>query len=167
MAERTARDIRWRGGYDRAMLLAQSGDSLEIYHPLLQRLLELWHVKRGQRPMPARADFDVLELRDWLGNLMLLDVLEGATEFRYRLYGSVLASYYGRDLTGRSTAALPPETRSIVCREYGEVCASRRPMMVERKRSVRHSARIVAKLILPLSRDDGDADMLLIASYVL
>ena len=54
-----------------------------------------------------------------------------------------------------------------MCREYGEVCASRRPMMVERKRSVRHSARIVAKLILPLSRDDGDADMLLIASYVL
>jgi hypothetical protein len=160
-------DIRRHGPYDREMLLAQSGDSLEIHHPLLRQLLDLWNVKRGQRAMPARADFDVFELRDWLGNLMLVDVLEGAREFRYRLYGTILASYYGRDLTGRSTAALAPETRDIVCREYGEVCVSRSPMMVERKRSVRHSARIVAKLILPLSTDDRDPDMLLIASYVL
>lgn len=54
-----------------------------------------------------------------------------------------------------------------MCREYGEVCISRRAMMVERRRSVQHSARIVAKLILPLSTDEVVADMLLVASYVL
>lgn len=149
------------------MQLAQSSEPLEIHHPLLQRLLELWQLKRGQRLMPARADFDVFELKDWLGNLMLVEVEEGATEFRYRLYGSVLASYYDRDLTGRSTVALPPPTREIVCREYREVCITRRPMTVERKRSVQHSARIVAKLILPLSATDDVTDMLLVASYVL
>jgi hypothetical protein len=138
-----------------------------ISHPLLQRLLDLWHAKRGDRPMPARADFDVFELKDWLGNLMLVEVLDGAREFRYRLYGSVLASYYGRDLTGKLTGALPPQTRATVRREYAGVWASRRPSVVERQRSVRHSARMVAKLILPLSADGVVVDMILVASYPL
>ncbi len=149
------------------MLRARDDASLEIHHPLLERLLDLWNAKRAGRPMPIRADFDVLELKDWLGNLMLLDVLPGATAFRYRLYGTVLASYYGRDLTGKHTAALAPETRDVVCREYAEVCVSRSPMMVERKRSVKHSERVVAKLILPLAGADGAVHMILVASYPL
>jgi hypothetical protein len=117
--------------------------------------------------MPVRGDFDVLELKDWLGNLMLIEVLPDATEFRYRLYGSVLASYYDRDLTGKLTDVLPPETRDTVRREYAEVCAARRPMTIERKRSVKHSERMVAKLILPLAGPDGGVHMILVASYLL
>jgi hypothetical protein len=141
--------------------------SLDNYHPLLRRLLDLWNAKRGERLMPVRADFDVFELKDWVGNLMIIEVLPGAAEFRYRLYGSVLASYYDRDLTGRLTEGLPPETRDTVRREYAEVCAVRRPMMVERKRSVKHSERMVAKLILPLAGPDGNVHMMLVASYPL
>ena len=149
------------------MLSAPKDVSLAIEHPLLLRLLEMWTAKCGERRMPARADFDVLELKDWLGNLMLIDVLEDASEFRYRLYGSVLASYYGRDLTGKLTTVLPPEARDVVRGEYAEVCASCRPFMVTRKRSVRHSAHMVAKLILPLSVDGATVDMILVASYLL
>src|SRR5216684_4465983 len=143
------------------------GSPLQIQHPLLQRLLDLWNTKCDGRLMPARLDFDVFELRDWLGNLMLIDVLDDASEFRYRLYGSVLAAYYNRDLTGKLTATLAPETRDIVRREYGEVCVLRRPMTVERKRSVKHSERMVAKLILPLAGPDDAVHMILVASYPL
>lgn len=153
--------------YDAAMLPACDDASLDNYHPLLRRLLDLWNAKRGERLMPVRADFDVFELKDWLGNLMLIEVLPGATEFRYRLYGSVLASYYDRDLTGKLTKVLPPETRDIVRREYAELCAIRRPKMIERKRSVKHSERMVAKLILPLGGADGEVHMILVASYPL
>jgi hypothetical protein len=149
------------------MLTACDDTSLETYHPLLRRLLDLWNAKRGDRLLPVRADFDVFELKDWLGNLMLIEVLSGATEFRYRLYGSVLASYYDRDLTGKLTDALPPETRDTVLREYAAVCAARRPMTIERKRSVKHSERTVAKLILPLGGPDGAVQMILVASYPL
>src|SRR5713226_1460082 len=126
------------------MLTARTETSLDIHHPLLRRLLDLWNAKRGDRPMPVRADFDVFELKDWLGNLMLIEVLPEASEFRYRLYGSVLASYYNRDLTGKLTATLPPETRDIVGRENAEACLTRRPMMIERRRSVKQSTRMVA-----------------------
>ncbi len=153
--------------YDPSMPPPGSDVPLEIKHPLLRRLLDLWNVKRDGRVMPARADFDVFELKDWLGNLMLIEVLDGASEFRYRLYGSVLAAYYSRDLTGKLSDTLPPETRDIVRREYGEVCAARRPMLVERRRSVKQSTRMVAKLILPLASDGLAVDMILAASYPL
>ncbi len=163
----TPQDILNPDAYDRAMSSAPHDDPTEIRHPLLRRLLAMWEAKCGDRMMPTRADFDVLELKDWLGNLMLIEVLDGATEFRYRLYGSVLASYYGRDLTGKLTAAMLPETRDLVRREYAQVCAARRPMMVERRRSVKHSTRLVAKLILPLATDGATVDMILVASYPL
>jgi hypothetical protein len=60
-----------------------------------------------------------------------------------------------------------PETRDLVRREYAQVCAARRPMMVERRRSVKHSTRLVAKLILPLATDGATVDMILVASYPL
>jgi hypothetical protein len=164
---RAAQDILRGTLYDRAMLPVRDDASLDNYHPLLRRLLDLWNVKRGNRLMPVRADFDVFELKDWLGNLMLIEVLAGATEFRYRLYGSVLASYYDRDLTGKLTEVLPPETRDTVRREYAELCALRRPMMIERKRSVKHSERMVAKLVLPLGGPDGNVRMIMVASYLL
>jgi hypothetical protein len=169
----TQQDILKRQPYDRAMqhdrAMQPAFDEflLQNHHPLLQRLLGLWNTKRGERLMPVRADFDVFELKEWLGNLMLIEVLPGATEFRYRLYGSVLASYYDRDLTGKLTDALSPETRETVRREYAAVCASRRPMMIERKRSVKHSERMVAKLVLPLAGPDGAVRMILVASYPL
>jgi len=163
----TLQDILNPDPYDRAMSSPEQDDPPEIRHPLLQRLLVLWQTKCGDRMMPGRADFDVLELKDWLGNLILIDVLDGAAEFRYRLYGSVLASYYGRDLTGKLTAAMRPETRDLVRREYARVCAARHPMMIERKRSVKHSTRLVAKLILPLAADGVTVDMILVASYPL
>ena len=163
----TPQDILKRPPYDRAMQQASDEFLLQNHHPLLQRLLDLWNIKRGARLMPVRADFDVFELKEWLGNLMLIEVLPGATEFRYRLYGSVLASYYDRDLTGKLTDALSPETRDTVRREYAAVCATRRPTMIERKRSVKHSERMVAKLVLPLAGPDGAVHMILVASYPL
>jgi hypothetical protein len=57
-----------------------------------------------------------------------------------------------------------PEARELLRSEYAQVCAARRPMMVERKRSVKHSTRLVAKLILPLATDGATVDMILVAS---
>jgi hypothetical protein len=139
----------------------------EISHPLLRQLLAFWSAKRGERLAPARADFDVAELKDWLGNLMLIEVIEGGAEFRYRVYGSVLAAYYGHDFTGKTTAVVRPEARELVRAEYGEVCRTRRPLVITRERDVRHAHRTVVKLILPLSGDGTVVDMLLVGSYPL
>ena len=147
------------------MLEEDAAFAAGIGHAKLEGLYRHWLEKRGARLMPARADFDALDLKDWLGNLMLIEVLSGATEFRYRLYGSVLASYYGEDYTGKTTRVVEPDVASRVTREYAEVSRERRPLLVRRKRAVRHSMLTIAKLILPLSADGSTVDMLLVGSY--
>jgi hypothetical protein len=137
----------------------------EARHPLLRSLRDLWETKRGARPMPARADFDVLELKDWLGNLMLIEVLEEGRGFRYRLYGSTLASYYGYDLTGKTTDAVAAELRETVHAEYHLAYSERRPIVVEHERAVHHAKKMVTKMILPLSADGIAVNMLLVAVY--
>jgi hypothetical protein len=159
---------------DRAAATGSTGCVLEeegsafaagIGHPKLELLYRHWLEKRGARLMPARADFDALDLRVWLGHLMLIDVLSGATEFRYRLYGSTLASYYGADYTGKTTRGIASDVADRVTSEYAQVSIERRPLLVQRKRAAPHSLLNIVKLILPLSADGIVVDMLLVGSY--
>jgi hypothetical protein len=147
------------------MLEEEAAFAAGISHAKLERLYRHWLDRRGARLMPARADFDALDLKDWLGNLMLIEVLSGATEFRYRLYGSALAAYYGEDLTGKTTHAVPSDVADRVTREYARVAIERCPLVVRRRRAVQHSMLSIAKLILPLSADGTIVDMLLVGSY--
>jgi hypothetical protein len=109
----------------------------------------------------------VLDLGPWLGNLMLLDVVGDGREFRYRVYGSILAQYYGHDLTGKTTEDVRPEGRELVRQEYRAVLADRLPLLVLRDREVKHRMMPVAKLVLPLSSGGAALDMLLVGAYPL
>jgi hypothetical protein len=131
----------------------------------LVELLAWWRARCGGRKMPSRADFEVGDLKPWLGNLHLLDVEEGGTEFRYRVYGSHIAQYFGKDLTGMTTAVVRSATRDIVRTEYGTVVRERRPMLVQRDRSIAGRDTPVERLILPLSSDGDAADKLMVGSY--
>jgi hypothetical protein len=131
----------------------------------LVELLAFWHARRGTRPMPARGNFDVVGLKPWLGNVHLLDVEEGGLEFRYRVYGSVIAEYFGNDFTGKTTAAVRPEAREIVRHEYRTACRERRPIFVHRQREISGSEQLVERLVLPLSSDGETVDKLLVCSY--
>src|SRR5277367_3406884 len=148
-----------KGLRDGVMLEEEAAFIAGIGHAKLERLYRHWLARRGARSMPARTDFDALDLKDWLGNLMLIEVLAGATEFRYRLYGSILASYYGEDYTGKTTRVVASDVADRVTREYAQVSTERRPLLVRRKRAVQHSMLSIAKLILPLSADGSVVDM--------
>lgn len=141
---------------------------MDLPHPELERLFALWAEKRGTRLMPARSDIDVSELKDWLGQLVLIEVEPGDKEpaFHYRVYGSVLAEWFERDLTRKTDAALNEGARTSVRREYKQVCAQRQPVLTIRERRVNRQPARVAKLVLPLSDDGETVDRLLVASYV-
>src|SRR3546814_21056572 len=68
----------------------------------LLNLYDYWDGKRRGRAFPARADIDPLELGQMLPNLFLVDVLEDAPHFRYRLSGGHVDELPGQRLTGRS-----------------------------------------------------------------
>jgi len=52
--------------------------------------------------MPARADLRPADLREHLPWLVLIDVLPSATDFRYRLIGSLITQYFKIDATGQT-----------------------------------------------------------------
>ena len=71
-------------------------------HPTCVFLRAYWEQKRGDRAMPARADISPAQLKDHLGWVMILEVLPGARDFRYRLIGTLVTQYFSSDSTGRT-----------------------------------------------------------------
>lgn len=131
---------------------------------VLADLHAYWLDRAAGRPMPARADIDVFEMKRWLGHLMLVEMLEGGADYRYRLYGSNVALLFGRDRTGQTMAALPVHARDVVAAEYRRVVETGRPDYVRHRRTLARGSGEIAKLILPLG-DERGVHMLLAAMY--
>ena len=87
--------------------------------PRLAALYDYWDGKRAGRAMPARADIDPVEMRAWLGHLLLIEIAEDG-RFVYRLYGTAFVDSFGVDMTGRSVDELRSEERRV-----GKECRSR------------------------------------------
>lgn len=135
-------------------------------HPKLRELHGFWQHKRGGRPFPQRRDLDVIELWPWLGNLMLIEVENGGADFLYRVYGTILADYFSRDLTGRRTSSLAPDVQAVVRNEYGQAIGKGQPIVVTRERTVQQRRVRASKLILPLGPEGDRADHLLVGLYL-
>lgn len=148
----------------------------------LAALYAYWEGKCGGRGMPKRSDIDPVEMRQWLGNILLIDVsAEG--KFVYRLYGTRFVDNFGRDMTGRSVDELPVEQQERVRGDYEAVCGSRQPKArlytasfevpqrgtMQRGAMQRSEAQVVTweRLVLPLSDGNERVEMLLVAAYPL
>ncbi|HEY4939909.1 MAG TPA: PAS domain-containing protein [Rhizomicrobium sp.] len=71
-------------------------------HPTCVFLRAYWESKRGDRAMPSRADISPSQLKEHLGWVMILEVLPGLRDFRYRLIGTLVTQYFSSDSTGRT-----------------------------------------------------------------
>lgn len=70
--------------------------------PKIAEFGALWHAKRRGAALPDRADFPVEELVPWLGNVIIMDVIDGGADFRYRLIGTTITRFLNRDYTGKT-----------------------------------------------------------------
>jgi hypothetical protein len=71
-------------------------------HPTCVFLREYWEAKRGTKAMPSRADISPAQLKEHLGWVMILEVLPGERDFRYRLIGTLVTQYFSSDATGKT-----------------------------------------------------------------
>jgi len=130
------------------------------------RLVALWEDRRGDRAMPRRADFSVPDLKPWLGDLALLDVIDDGADFRYRVHGVNLAQRAGFDLSVKLLSSLPDPPRGIFAHEYRRALAHRTPRHFVNPSILDRSKDHYEKLILPLSSDGETIDMLLAGIWV-
>ncbi|MBI1774748.1 MAG: PAS domain-containing protein [Proteobacteria bacterium] len=131
--------------------------------PPLRFLINHWHGLARGGVLPYLREIDPLALRPALGYLMLLDAVDGGLDFRYRLYGSIIAEISKLEMTGKLLSEHPASSyttefgiaasRAALCRRAA-LYTTRKPMMAE----VTSQWQRVA---LPLVDDSGVAVRLL------
>jgi hypothetical protein len=134
-------------------------------HPSSHTLFSYWDRCRAGRDMPARADFDPLQIPHVMRFLSLIDILPAAPRFRYRLIGTGIVEYFGRDATGLFVDEKAYGASTADALAFYERGAAGTPV-----RSI-WSGRLTPKfsgrfetIVLPLGKDHEHADMLLTLS---
>jgi len=88
-----------------------------------------WNAKRSGARLPARADIDPMDLKPFLGDLFMLDVVGAPKRFRYRLIGTRIVAAGGRDSTGKYLEDVFGAERATVENAfYQAICLHRTPM---------------------------------------
>ncbi|MFO0989620.1 MAG: PAS domain-containing protein [Alphaproteobacteria bacterium] len=144
-------------------------DLSQLIEPGLRALHAYWSVKRGARPMPARADIDPVEVPRLLPHLMLVAVSDDPPRFRFRLVGTEIVARYGDELTGRALDEidLGGEIGSIQS-QYEETVRAAAPTYCRHAIETRQGKYLrYERLLLPLSSDGIRVDMLLGGVYLL
>ncbi len=141
-----------------------AGISAAAEHPVLKRILDLWNDKRAGRALPAREDFDPIEMPYALGYLSLFDVEEAPRRFWCRLDGTRQVELFGIDCTGRYLdACFSADYAALAHASFSAVVDQARPLY--HLRQVPYGGRLIRYEVamLPLSRGCERVDMLMVA----
>jgi hypothetical protein len=132
-----------------ALLAGNYCDDITAFH-------RLWVSKCDGRDMPARRDFDPLQMIAFLPGITLIDLVEDERRFVYRLLGTREVAMRGKDPTGKGVAeGFFASSVDAALASYEDVVARRAPRF-EQRRFITPDNRIGHEqtVLLPLS-DDG------------
>ncbi len=136
---------------------------LQFRQPQLGAALAYWRSRCRDRAMPARADLDPIDMREFLANVLLAEVVVGRRDpqLRMRLAGTAIEAIFG-PMTGKPLAeALPPDMVSRWALLAETVLAARGPVRFVTRIAYRAQEFVTAEaLAAPLSGNGTDIDMM-------
>jgi hypothetical protein len=144
-------------------------DTSAIRSERLRQVYAYWAAKIVGGRLPSRASIDPIEIPRLLPYLFLVDVERDPQRFRFRLVGTQVCSWAGRDTTGLYTDEPAYGLRGPeLTRLYAEVVARRAPLCSERPGG-RPEPDLVFydEVVLPLSADGDTVNMLFCAADML
>jgi hypothetical protein len=129
----------------------------------LRFLTTYWHGLAGAGDLPHLKQIDPFALRPALGYVMLLDLVDGGRDFRYRLYGTMIASIAGVDMTGKLLSEHPTDHYAVefALASYRAAMQRREPLYTERHPVGAVHATRWQRVALPLVGDDGKVNRFL------
>ena len=134
-------------------------------YPDLVAILRYWNTKRGERFAPPRSAIDPTDFIESLPRVKLVDVLrgpEGNLDFRFRLAGTAIGNILGTELTHlRPLDLQPPQFGTMVHKHYEQCVRERRPLLHKVEIDSVRRIHNYARLLLPLSSDGEQVDMLM------
>lgn len=143
----------------------------DLVHPELGALFSFWQIKAGTRAAPTRQNLDVLDLKQWLPHIQLVDVIGNCSDIRYRVVGTWIVDRYGQDDTGRTMTeiGLTDRTREVM-NEFLASAMTMTPRSIIRPFYDQDSVKEFSsaeRLMLPLSTNGQTCDKVLSAIYYL
>lgn len=132
----------------------------------MRHLLAHWSSLADVSRLPSFRQIDPLDLRPALGYVILLDVIGGGHDFRYRLYGSTIGSVSGFDMTGKLVSEFPA---SIYVTEFSVAVGRaavrrRRPVYTVRRPVGAQDTSLWERLVLPLVGEGNEVVRLLVGA---
>lgn len=135
----------------------------------LRFLFRYWSGLPRSGAGPRVDRIDPLDMRPALGNIMLVDVVEGGRDFRYRLYGSVLAEVSGLDMTGKLVSEHHASLYAIefTLAAYGAVLLRPDPVFTTRMPAGAMHTAEWHRLVLPLVDEAGTVSRFLVGMVLI
>jgi len=153
-------------------LVVTAGTVADLPDERLRRLADYWFARCKNGAVPARASIDPLDFPALLSNIMLIErVMEaGEDRYRFRLAGTDIARFTGRELTGRFLDEVVPADYHEYVRQMNRVALTRRRPVYSS--SLYHDKgdfvnAITYRLIMPLtsSAESRDPDLLFVCQF--
>lgn len=124
------------------------------------KALAYWQSKLGSRAMPARADIDPIEMRAFVTNVALVEVLTDASKaeptFRIRLAGTAVEEVFG-PLTGRLVAELPKYFADRWQHLFMAALTAGAPVRITTDVTLENKDHLTAEAFIAPLADDGSA----------
>lgn len=137
----------------------------EVELPQLAALLRYWDglPRQADAPGPHLKLIDPLDMREALGFVTLIDIVDGGADFLYRVYGTRIAERYGADLTGRRTSETDNGSyaAAFLVAIYRAALKRAEPVFSEHYPSPRSSTAKWTRVVLPLVGDSGGIERFL------
>jgi len=128
----------------------------------LAGLVQLWEDRRKGRMLPARADFDPMDLRKFLGRIVLFDVLKDPRRFRFRLVGTDWVTRFGLDPTNTLVDDYPRvESRPFINEVLSKAVDGGEPILARRSVIIEGRYYSYGMVLMPLAPDGVSVDMVM------
>ncbi|WP_374649754.1 PAS domain-containing protein [Dongia sp.] len=140
-------------------------DWRETCHPDIRLVFDYWQRKCAGRRMPSRADIDPGDLRRFLPQITLVDVVDDTRRYVYRLVGTREVELRGYDPTGKAVAeAFFASSAEEAIRYYDAVSKTQAPRYVADPFQAVDRFIGEEDLFLPLSNDGETVNMIMVFS---
>jgi hypothetical protein len=121
--------------------------------PQLRFLMRYWLDLANARRMRLASEIDAFEMRPALGYIVLIDVVDGGQDFRYRLFGTIIAGVSGFDMSGQlvSNHKASPYIVEFALAAYRAVLERGEPLLTEHGPPATVNTVAWHRLVLPLA----------------
>lgn len=131
--------------------------------PIVQEFCDYCLKVKPRSDFADRVHFDPFKLRPWLGFVVILDHLQAENDFRYRMYGTLLAEQTGMDMTGRLVSEYDKELSQINLKLYRESVEKRQMIYSKHTRIYARYDCDWRRIICPVKA--GDSIQVVACSY--